>query len=47
MNKPDVSYNIQPYTIVTPKLYITDISVINQAPITSLNDASYNLFEVY
>lgn len=47
MNGSDVSYNIQPYSIVTPKLYITDISILNQAPITSLSGDSYNLFEVY
>lgn len=48
MNGSDVSYyNIQAYSIVTPKLYITDISIINQAPITSLSGDSYNLYEVY
>lgn len=48
LTKSDVSYNIQPYSIVTPKLYITDISVIFQAPITSLSgDTSYNISEVY
>ena len=46
INKSDVSYNIQAYSIVTPKLYITDISVI-QAPIISLTGVSYNLYEVY
>ena len=45
INTPDVNYNIQAYSIVTPKLYITDISVI-QAPITSLSN-SYNQYEVY
>ena len=48
INKPDVSYNIQAYSIVTPKLYITDISIIYPSPVISLSgDTSYNLFEVY
>ena len=47
LTKSDVSYNIQPYSIVTPKLYITDISVILQYPITSLSGDIYNRYEVY
>ena len=48
LTKSDVSYNIQPYSIVTPKLYITDISVINTSPVVNLSgQIMYNISEVY
>lgn len=46
INKPDVSYNIQPYSIVTPKLYITDISVISSV-VNLSGQIMYNISEVY
>ena len=42
--------SIQPYSIITPHLYITDISVINMEPtlITTLSgEPRYNISEVY
>ena len=49
INKPDVSYNIQAYSIVTPKLYITDISVsvINLSGQSLSGQSMYNISEVY
>ena len=42
--------SIQPYSIITPHLYITDISVINMEPTlirTLSGEPRYNISEVY
>ena len=40
--------SIQPYSIITPHLYITDISVINQTSDVDLSgNIHYNISEVY